>query len=90
MIERDIDIQIRGKTYKIKTDLEEKEVREIENIVNETISECERIIENPEGPEKIYVLALLSLAEKILKGKYKRKEMEEKIEKIIKKIEEKI
>jgi cell division protein ZapA (FtsZ GTPase activity inhibitor) len=90
MMEKDIDIQIKGKAYKIKTDLEEKEIREIEKIVNETISECEKLIENPEGPEKVYVLALLSMAEKILKDKYKKKNMEERLQKIIDKIEEKI
>ncbi len=90
MMEKDIDIQIKGKIYKIKTDLEEKEIREIEKIVNETISECEKLIENPEGPEKVYILALLSMAEKILKDKYKKKNMEEKLQKIIDKIEEKI
>jgi cell division protein ZapA (FtsZ GTPase activity inhibitor) len=90
MMEKDIDIQIKGKAYKIKTDLEEKEIKEIEKIVNETISECEKLIENPEGPEKVYVLALLSMAEKILKDKYKKKNMEERLQKIIDKIEEKI
>ena len=90
MMERDIDIQIKGKVYKIKTDLEEKEVKEIEKIVNETISECEKLIENPEGPEKVYILALLSMGEKILKDKYKKKNMEERLQKIINKIEEKI
>ncbi len=90
MIERNIDIQIKGKIYKLKTDLEEREVKEIERIINETLSECEKLIDHPEGPEKVYILALLSLAESLLKDKYKRKRLEEKIESIIKKIEERV
>lgn len=90
MIERDMDIQIKGKIYKIKTDLEEKEVKEIERMVNEILSECEKLIEHPETPEKVYTLALLSLAESLLKERYKRRNLEEKIEGIIRKIEEKV
>lgn len=90
MIERDIDIQIKGKLYKIKTDLEEREIKEIEKIVNETISECEKLIEHPDTPEKVYILAILSLAESLLKERYKKKSLEEKLNGIIKKIEEKV
>lgn len=90
MIERDIDIQIKGRIYKIKTDLEEKEVKEIERMVNDTISECEKLIERPDTPEKVYILAILSLAESLLKERYKKKNLEEKISGIIKKIEERV
>lgn|GEM_PF-5651657 len=58
------EVIIRGKKFEVKTDLSDEDLENIVKIVNNVLEESENMALSPDF-ERISIMALLSLAEKV-------------------------
>jgi len=63
-LEKIREIIIRGKKFEVKTDLSDEDLENIVKIVNNVLEESENMALSPDF-ERISIMALLSLAEKV-------------------------
>lgn len=83
---RTVKINVRGRVYWIRTDLEEEEVNEVVKYLERVIDDLsEKMPEMPE--EKLLLLAALNIAFDLFEEKRKRKEEARRLSEIAQKLE---
>ncbi len=86
-MERIREINIRGKTYEVRTDLSDEDLLNVVKIVNEVLEESEKSLDTPDFEIKS-IMALLTLAEKVYLCEKRFNLTQQRIYGLIKRIED--